>query len=170
MNAVMPLDPDSMRFGLLLETAQRQQELIASELSELQAHTRGLDGVVREQLRRTLVEELGAVIEQSARAVSTLRALERAAKFRFLAWTLVTMLLATGATAASGWWLLPRRSEMTALRIRREQLLADLANLEQLGGRIDLQHCGSERRWCVRVDRQAPAFGQQSDYLIVKGY
>jgi len=170
VNAVTPLDSDSMRFGLLLETAQTQQDLIAAELSALQAHARGLDGIVRDQIRRTLVEELGTVIEQSAHAVLTLRALERAAKLRFLGWTLATTLLSGGVTAASAWWLLPTPSQMNILRIRHEQLLAQLANLEQLGGRIDLRRCGSEQRWCVRVDRLAPAFGPQADYLIVRGY
>lgn len=170
MSAAKPLDEDSMKLGLLLEAAQTQQELIASELSQLQAHARGLDDIVREQIRRTLVEELGTVVEESTRAVSALQSLERAANLRFLAWTLAMMLLVAASIAAAAWWLLPTPSQMNALRLRREQLLAELGNLEQRGGRIDLRRCGSEQRWCVRVDRQAPAFGQQADYLIVKGY
>jgi hypothetical protein len=35
---------------------------------------------------------------------------------------------------------------------------------------VDLRHCGSDQRWCVRVDRKAPAYGEQGDYLVVKGY
>ncbi|HEV7986418.1 MAG TPA: hypothetical protein VGP20_09640 [Steroidobacteraceae bacterium] len=170
MSAAKPLDEDSMKLGLLLEAAQTQQELIASELNHLQAHARGLDDIVREQIRRTLVEELGTVIEESVRAVAALRALERAAKLRFLAWTMAMTLLVAATTAVSVWWLLPTPSQMSALRLRRDQLLVELENLEQRGGRIDLRRCGSEQRWCVRIDRQAPAFGQQADYLIVKGY
>ena len=170
MSAAKPLDEDSMKFGLLLEAAQTQQELIASEISQLQAHARGLDDIVREQIRRTLVEELGSVIEESTRVVMALRALERVARVRFVGWTMAMTLLVAAITAASAWWLLPPPSQMNALRLKREQLLAELENLEQRGGRIDLRRCGSEQRWCVRVDRQAPAFGQQADYLIVKGY
>jgi hypothetical protein len=42
--------------------------------------------------------------------------------------------------------------------------------LEQRGGLLDLRRCGNDARWCVRVDRHAPAYGEQADYLVVKGY
>jgi len=76
MNAPAPLDQNQLNHGLLLETAQTQQRLIGASLRQLKAHTQGLDAVVRDQIRRTLIEELGAVVEHSARAVRTLQALE----------------------------------------------------------------------------------------------
>jgi ParB-like chromosome segregation protein Spo0J len=170
MSTLVPLDDAALKYGLLLETAQTQQKLIASSLRQLKGHTQELDVIVREQIRRTLVEELGAVVEESARAIQALRTLERAAKLRFIAWTLAATLLSGAATGLSAWWLLPSPSQISALRLKREQLAAALESLEQRGGLIDLRRCGSDERWCVRVDRRAPTYGEQADYLVVKGY
>jgi hypothetical protein len=170
VNAPAPLDEATLKYGLLLETAQSQQKLIASSLRQLKGHTQELDTVVREQIRRTLVDELGAVVDESARAVQALRTLERAARLRFVTWTLAVTLLSGALSALSAWWLLPSGSQISALRLKREQLAAALAELEQRGALIDMRRCGSDQRWCVRVDRHAPAYGEQSDYLVIKGY
>jgi hypothetical protein len=170
MNAPAPHEDATLHYGLLLETAQSQQKLIASSLRQLKAHTQELDGIVREQIRCTLVEELGAVVDQSARAVQALRALEHAAQLRFIVWTLAVTLLSGAATALPAWWLLPSPSQIDALRLKREQLAAAVHDLEQRGALLDMRRCGGEQRWCVRVDRHAPAYGEQADYLVVKGY
>jgi len=170
MNASPALDADSMKIGLLLETAETQQRLIASELTRLQAHTDGLDEIVRDQIRRTLTEELATVVEEAARVASALRWLERAARLRNAAWAVATVGLGAVATGLSAWWLLPTPAEMSTLRSKREQLRSEVAILEQQGARIDLRRCGDDQRWCVRVERQGPVFGRQADYLIVKGY
>jgi hypothetical protein len=65
---------------------------------------------------------------------------------------------------------LPSPAEITALTAQRADLSAAVARLERRGGRIDLRRCGDAQRYCVRIDRKAPAFGQQGDYLIVAGY
>ncbi len=52
------MDDTTMKFGLLMESAQTHQKLADAHLEKLRAHTRDLDGVVREEIRRTLVEEL----------------------------------------------------------------------------------------------------------------
>ena len=103
MNTAAPLDETTMKCGLLLETAQTQQQHLATGLQELREHTRGLDGIVRAEIRQTLIDELGAVVHESERAVQTLRALERHARLRFLLSTLVTAILsgASGASAAT---------------------------------------------------------------------
>ncbi|MGH8327807.1 MAG: hypothetical protein ACRET2_13715, partial [Steroidobacteraceae bacterium] len=67
------------------------------------------------------------------------------------------------------WWMLPSRSEVAALRARRDALAANIARLQQRGGSVDLRRCGARARLCVRVDRDAPAYGADADYLIVKG-
>ena len=61
------------------------------------------------------------------------------------------------------WWL-PTPGQVTALRAEQQRLSAIIAQLADSGGRIDL------RRLCVRVDRRAPAYGEQADYLVVRGY
>jgi hypothetical protein len=35
---------------------------------------------------------------------------------------------------------------------------------------LDVRTCGASARLCVRVDRNAPAYGPGADYLVVKGY
>ncbi len=159
-----------MQFGLLLETAQTQQRLIASSIKQLRTHTTQFDGIVREQIRSSLSVEFGALVEESARAVETLRALKQAAGLRFAAWVAATTLTLGAIMLLVAWWLLPSSSQLEALRAREIQLNSAIATLEQRGGRIDLRHCGDSERWCVRVDRKAPAYGEQADYFVVKGY
>lgn len=170
MNAAAPLDETSMKCGLLLEGAQTQQETVAAALQELRDHTRGLDAIVRAEIRQTFIDELGAVVQESERAVETLRSLERHARLRFLLSMLLTAALSGAMTAAGAWWLLPTSAEITALRAKRDQLAQDLATVQRSGGLIELRRCGSTQRWCVRIDRRAPAYGDESDFFVVKGY
>jgi hypothetical protein len=159
--------PDCCR---LLEAARTQQRLIASSLRQLREHTQGLDGVVRGQVRRTLIEELAAVSEESARAVQALRTLERRARLRFIGWSLASTVLSAAVTAVAVGWLLPSRAQITAMRAERAQLAAALQLLRQQGGRIDLRRCGVAQRWCVRIDAQAPGFGEHGEYRVIGGY
>ena len=170
MNTPVPLEQNGLNFGLLLETAQTQQRLIGASLRQLKAHTQELDTVVRDQIRHTLIEELGAVVEHSARAVQTLRTLEQTARLRFLVWTLSLTVLSAASAGLASWWLLPSPRELTALLLKREQMTAAIETLERSGALLDLRRCGQEQRWCVRVDRRAPPYGDQADYLVVKGY
>ena len=66
------------------------------------------------------------------------------------------------------WWLLPSRAEVAALEVRRAQLLAALGAPGSFGASLDLRRCGAARRLCVRVDRKAPAYGEDADFLLVK--
>jgi len=68
------------------------------------------------------------------------------------------------------WWWLPLPSELQALREQRDELVAGLEQLNKLGGKADLQHCGEKRRLCVRVDLAAGSYGKQSDYYVIHGY
>lgn len=79
------MDEHTMKFGLLMESAQAHQKLAESHLEKLRAHTQDLDGVVRDEIRRTLVEELQAVTAESDRAARALRAMKHAANMRGLA-------------------------------------------------------------------------------------
>jgi hypothetical protein len=170
MNAVTALESDTAKFGLLLETAQNQQELVGAELERLQAHTRGLDEIVRAQIRRTLLEELSGLGAEGERAVSALRGVERMARQRFIAVTVLMAAVWTLGVVLSVRCLVPTAAQISALRAERDRESAALALLGQQGGRIDVRRCGSDSRWCVRVDRRAPAYGESADYLIVKGY
>jgi hypothetical protein len=166
----LPVDPETMKLGLLLETAQSHQDIADDSLKRLHAHTQGLDDVVRAEVRRVMVSELSAVVEQAARASHALRVLERAAQLRAVWVSALLIALPGGIGAVAAWWWLPTPHQISALQSQQQQLSATIAWLTQSGGRIDLRHCGDAARLCVRVDRHAPSFGAQSDYLIVQGY
>lgn len=164
------LDEATVKFGLLMESAQAHQKMAETHLERLRAHTQDLDGVVREEIRRTLIEELADLTDESRRAVQALGAMKRAAHLRGLLWSFSAVLLSTIIPGGVAYWLLPSASEINAARARRDELQASIQRLEQRGGRIEWRHCGEQARLCVRIDRSAPAYGDQAEYFIVKGY
>jgi flagellar biosynthesis/type III secretory pathway chaperone len=166
----LPVDPETVKVGLLLETAQNHQDIADDTLKRLHAHAQGLDDVVRAEVRRVLVTQLSEVVEHTTRASHALRTLERAAQLRAVWVSAILAALPGGIGVLVVWWWLPSSGQMMALRSQQQQLSQAVARLTQSGGRIDLRHCGEPARLCVRVDRHAPSFGTQADYLIVQGY
>lgn len=164
------LDDTTMKFGLLMESAQAHQKLAEAHLERLRAHTQDLDGVVREEIRRTLVEELREVTAESNRAVHALRGMKRAAGMRGLILSAAAATLSTALPIAIARWVLPSPEQIDALRARRDQLAANVSRLEQQGGRIEWRRCGESARLCVHVDRTSPVYGEKGDYYVVKGY
>jgi len=163
-------DETTMKLGLLMESAQAHQKMAEAHLEKLRAHTQDLDGVVREEIRRTLIEELEELTAESRRAAQALNSMKHAAHLRGLVWTISGVLLSAAIPSGIAYWLLPSASRIEALRARRDEVQASLTRLEESGGRIDWRHCGEQARLCVRVDRRAPTYGDQADYYIVKGY
>ena len=166
-----PVGDETMKFGLLMESAQAHQKLAETHLTKLLAHTQGLDDVVRDEIRRTLIEEFKALTGESERTSRAMLAIKRAARVRSVAWNLSIALLCAvvpGVVAHFAW---PSKSEIAALRARREALAQNVAELERRGGRGDWRQCGSAARLCVRVDRKAPVYGKKGEeYLVVEGY
>jgi hypothetical protein len=165
-----PLDDATMKVGLLMESAQAHQKIAEGQLEKLRAHTQDLDGVVRDEIRRTLVEELQALTAEATRATRALEKLKGAGALRAVAWSLVAAVLCTLMPIGVAHWALPSAAEIATLRARRDELAANLAKLEQEGGRIDWRRCGDGRRLCVRVDRKAPTYGDKADYFVIDGY
>jgi len=160
----------SARFGLLLQTAQRHQQFADDTLARLEAHTQGLDSVVREEIRRTFIAECGALAGEAHRAADALAQLQQRARRHMVATVALCAALSALALLLVLWRLMPSGEQLAALRAQRAQLSAGVAALAASGGRMQLRRCGGARRLCVRVDRQAPAYGEAADYLIVKGY
>jgi hypothetical protein len=167
---VHTLDDTTMKLGLLMESVQAHQKLAESHLEQLRAHTRDLDAVVRDEIRRTLIEELQSLWAESKRATEALQRIRRGATVRAGLWSVVIAILCTGIPMAIMRWALPSGSEISALRARRDELSASVATLEGRGGRIDWRRCGERARLCVRVDRKAPTYGESADYFVVAGY
>jgi len=164
------MDDTTMKVGLLMEAAQAQQKAAESSLKKLRAAANDLATVVREEVHRVVLEELHSLAADSKRASEALQAVRRTANARALVWSVGTTMLCSAIALAVACWIMPSRADIAVLRARRDELVTQIANLEKRGGRIDLRRCGDGARLCVRVDRKAPIYGEQSDYLIVRGY
>jgi hypothetical protein len=164
------IDDTAMKFGLLMESAQAHQKVAETQLQTLRAHTQDLDGVVRDEIRRTLVEELRMLTAETASATRALQQLRRGAMRRGTAWGLAAAALCALIPIAVARWVLPTAAEVAALKARRDDMALNLKQLEALGARVDWRRCGEERRLCVRVDRKAPTYGGQADYYVLAGY
>jgi hypothetical protein len=163
-------DDATMKFGLLMESAQAHQKLAESQLDKLRTHTQDLDGVVRDEIRRTLVEELQMLTAETARATRALQEVGRGAGAHRALWSFMFALIGVLVPFGVARWILPSAAEVSTLRARRDELSLNISKLEQLGGRIDWRHCGETRRLCVRVDRKAPTYGEKGDYYVIDGY
>jgi hypothetical protein len=164
------VDNATLKLGMLMESAQAHQQLAETHLERLRAHTRDLDGVVRDEIRRTLVEELRLLTAETGRATEALRKIRRGTGVRVGLWSVAIALLCTGIPIAILRWALPSASDIATLRTRRDELAANVASLERRGGRIEWRQCGEKLRLCVRVDRKAPIYGEMADYYVVAGY
>ena len=166
----MSLDETTLRLGLLMEAAQTHQKVAEASLRKLKATANGLADILREEVRRVMVEELQSLAADSKRASDALSEVRRVANVRALLWSIGMTTLCSAIPLSLACWIIPSRGEISALRARHDELASKIASLEERGGRIDLRRCGDGARLCVRVDRKAPTYGEQSDYLIVRGY
>lgn len=164
------IDDETIRVGLLMESVQAHQKLAESHLERLRAHTRDLDAVVRDEIRRTLIEELQMLWAESKKTTEALQRIRRGAALRVGLLSIVISILCTGIPLAIVRWMLPSAPEIAALQARHAELSASVAILEGRGGRIDWRRCGQGSRLCVRVDRKAPTYGEKSDYFVAAGY
>ena len=137
------MDQDSVKLGLLMETAQTHQKLAEAAIDKLSQHTQSLEAALKVQIERALVDALRTVHAEAQGAVEALRKMKRAANARLTLWTLG--LTATSAAIALfvAWWVLPTPAEIARLRTERNKLASDIAVLNQRGARADLRRCGT---------------------------
>src|SRR5215472_8852651 len=105
------MEEETLKLGLLMEAAQSQQTLAATTLDRLREHTAGLDAIVREEIRATLLEEMRALNEDSRLAAEALRRLQRTANLRLIVWSTAVLTAVSLVPCAIAWWLLPTRAE-----------------------------------------------------------
>ena len=129
---------------------------------------RDLDLIVRQEIRSALAEEFQALGAAGCRAAEALEGVRRAASVRVALWAVVVVASCSAVPLTLAWAVLPSRAEIARLSAERDRLAASIAELERLGGKVDLRRCGPAGRLCVRVERAAPAYGAHSDYLLVK--
>ena len=163
------MDQDSVKLGLLMETAQTHQKLAEGAIEKLSEHTQALEAVARDQIQRALVDALKTVHTEAQRAVEALQRIRREANAHVALWTLGLTVISIAIALFIAWWVLPTRAEIARLRSERDELVSNIAALNQRGARADLRRCGAGRV-SVRVDLSAPRYGERSDYLVIKGY
>lgn len=161
---------EALQAGLLMEGAAAHQAMVTENLQRLQAHIRDLDAVVRDEIRRTLLEELHGVSDESRRAVQALQRAGSAAARRLGLLAQSIIFLTTLIPAGVMFYVTPSPAELQSLRTQRAALESALAQLRREGAQVEWGRCGEERRLCVRIDRKAAHFGEQADYAIVRGY
>ena len=164
------MDDATMKLGLLLESADANQNLARTGIERLNEHVRDLDGLVRSEIRSTLLDELHEIHVEISKAAQALRNLRRSIAFRLGAACLVALTVTIGIPAALTWHFVPSAAELSALRAERDALSSNIARLQEQGGRLEWRHCGERSRLCVRVEPGEPAFGGHSDFRIVKGH
>jgi hypothetical protein len=167
---VAAIDDVTMKMGLLMESAQAHQKLAENQLQNLRAHTQDLDSVVRDEIRRTLVDELQMLTAETTRATQALEKVRRRAGKRVSVLSILIAIVCAVLPIAVAHWALPSAAQLETLRARREELSISVAKLEQAGGRTDWRRCGEARRLCVRVDRSAPTYGEKADFYVIAGY
>jgi hypothetical protein len=155
-----------MSFGLLMEAAQVQQRVAQSLLEGLRRHTEGLDGVVREEIRSTMVDELAMVRSAANEAAVSLRRAGRRGPLRQASWVAALGILCACLPALTARWRAPSASELVALQQHRDRLTEEVAALEREAARLDLRACGSSARTCVRIERSSPPYGEHGDYYV----
>src|SRR5208283_3332553 len=128
------IDDSTMKFGLLMESAQAHQRLAESQLDKLRAHTQDLDSVVRDEIRRTLVEELRMLSAETARATRALQRVGSGSDLRRASWSFLFALICALVPLGAARWVLPSAAEVATLRAQRDELRSNVSKLEQQGG------------------------------------
>jgi hypothetical protein len=160
----------TLAFGLLMESAQAHQRVAEHQLERLRQHTQELDGVVRDEIKRTLIEELKELSAETQQAVRSMQRAQRGAGVRSALWSVGVTTLCASIPVCVAEFILPSTQEIGVLRAQREQLSMSVAALQRQGGRIELKHCGADGHLCVRVDLKAPKYGEKADFYVVAGY
>src|ERR1700754_3049302 len=112
------MDDITMKLGLLMEAAQTHQRSAELALKKLKATANDLADTVREEFRHFVVLEFQSLATDSNRAADAFRNVQRAANVRALAWSIGITTLCSAIPLLLTCWLLPSRSEISALRAK----------------------------------------------------
>ena len=131
---------------------------------------RELGQAVRDEVRAAFLEEFEALGQAGRRAAEALNSVRRVASLRVAFWAVLVVVCCSVIPIAVVRMTIPTHTELIRLRSERDSLEAQVAQLSERGGRIDLRRCGADGRLCARVERTAPRYGTDGDYYVLKGY
>jgi hypothetical protein len=164
MKSELSSDSGAVDLTRVLETVNAQQSQVSGLLETLDSRSRDLDAAVGEAVQRALTNAAGL------RAAEKLAQIHRATGVHFARWSLGIVSTCALVPTVLSWMLLPSSAQLTQARQTLQQLSAGIAALSREGGRTQLRYCGETKRLCVRVDRKSPFYGEDADYMIVRGY
>ena len=164
MKSELSMEAAPVDLSQILATVHAQQSQIHGMLATLDSRSRDFDTTLGDAVQRALAEAAGI------RGAETLSQVHRATAMRFARWSFGIVSACALVPMALSWALLPSRAQLLQARQTLEQLSLGVAQLSQQGGRIELRHCGDANRLCVRVDRKSPLYGENADYMVLKGY
>ena len=162
-------DPE-MRIAALMAALDAEHKRVLAAVAELKATSAGLQQAVAQAAQASMQKALKTLNGELERAQKVVGDLQRFS-LRRAAWQhAMVALVAIVITLVAVRWYVPSVSDMQALRAEKAQLEASIADLEQRGGKLQISHCGPERRLCVAVQDYAGIYGKDADYRIAKGY
>jgi hypothetical protein len=164
MKSETPTDIAPVELGQILETVHAQQAQLHGMLASLESRSRDLDASVGEAVQRALMQPAGL------RAAEKLAQVHQATSVRLARWSFGLVSGCALVPALLSWMLMPSRTQLLQARQTFEQLSAGIAQLSREGGRVELRHCGTANRLCVRIDRKSPLYGESADFMVLKGY
>jgi hypothetical protein len=153
--------PDEI--AMVFAAAQTQQQVAEAAIEQLKRHTQQLEPLVRETIRRALLEGVHALRVETDRALTGLQELHRGALPRAFWLTLGSAAFGLVATLILGVCFIPSREEIA-------QRQATLAALMASGAQAQLSRCATPHgapKLCIRVDPAAGPFGVARDYYLV---
>jgi hypothetical protein len=169
----MDIEEQEIRFAATLEALEQEHERVrklGEALEKMPAQLRqGIETATREAAHGALKDLQGDI----DRAGKTLAALQRFSLWRAAWQHAMVFVLTLVITVLAVWLYAGSPSELAARRADVATAEARLADLNRRGAKIQLSHCGSEKRLCVRVDESAERFGyanKDETYMIPEGY
>lgn len=159
--AVLEMEKAGHASALIIEKATRiaVSEAVGSALDD-----------VRDQTKATLGDSVGPVVKalegvawRAENASDELQSAASSISWKWAGiWTLTSCALLATVVGVS-MLLVPTPKEIADLR-------ANVEYLEAKGGKINLTHCSPSKRLCAEIDIKADAWGENSQFRILKGY
>ncbi|MGA7539546.1 MAG: hypothetical protein WBW93_12360 [Steroidobacteraceae bacterium] len=163
-------EAQELKIAALIDAADAAQARALETIEALNATRAGLQQAVAQAARASTQEALKSLHGELERAQHVVIDLQRLSLWRAAWQHVMVALVAIVVTLVAVWWYVPSVNDMQALRAEKVQLEASIADLEQRGGKLQISHCGPEKRVCVAVDDYAGIYGKDADYRIAKGY
>jgi len=166
----MQNEDQELKIAALIEALDAEHERVQKAMKALNATGARLEQAVAQAARASMQEALQGLQGELERAQTVVVDLQRLSLARAAWQHVMVALTAIVITLIAVSWYVPSVADMQALRTEKSQLEASIADLEQRGAKLQISHCGPQRRLCVAVYDYAGIYGKDADYRIAKGY